>query len=181
MRGQRSVAPEHLMLAFAQRGNVELLLREREASASDIYAAIARADGLGDDLLLGRVPQSQTADRVLERAVDVAGERGVRKTAALTGTPALSARRSRRRCRFRSTGSRLDAAAVETAPSPGDPVAGTGFDETLATDDERVCAETASPRFCLAFAKRQPPLRRRVNAPDADDLARVVCWLAHDE
>jgi hypothetical protein len=78
MLGQRSVAPEHLLLALTRRGNVERLLHERDVSASDIHAAIVRTGGLGDDLVLGHIPRSPAVDHVLERAVDVAAERGMR-------------------------------------------------------------------------------------------------------
>lgn len=77
MLGQPTVGPEHLLLAFARCGNVERLLRERGVSASEIRAAIVRAGGLGDELVLGRVPRSRAVEEVLEHAVDVAAQRGV--------------------------------------------------------------------------------------------------------
>jgi hypothetical protein len=76
MLGQPRVAPEHLLLAFTRRGRVQWLLREREISPGDIYAAIVDAGGLGDDLVLGRLPRLATTDQVLERAVEIAGQRG---------------------------------------------------------------------------------------------------------
>ncbi len=78
MLGQPTVEPEHLLLAFARRGNVEWLLRERGISASGLHAAIVRAGGLGDELVLGRVPRSRASEDVLEGAVDAAAARGVR-------------------------------------------------------------------------------------------------------
>jgi ATP-dependent Clp protease ATP-binding subunit ClpA len=76
MLGRSAVEPEHLLLALARRGNVERLLRERRVSAGDIYAAIVRADGAGEDLVLGRVPWSAATAAALERTVDIAAARG---------------------------------------------------------------------------------------------------------
>jgi hypothetical protein len=78
MLGQPSVEPVHLLLAFARRGKVQSLFGERGVSASDIYVAIVRAGGLGDDLVLGHVPRSSASQDVLERALYVAAERGER-------------------------------------------------------------------------------------------------------
>jgi hypothetical protein len=77
MLGRLVVEPEHLLLALTRDGNVRSLLAERDVSGSDVYAAIVRRSGVGDDLALGTVPRSHAAERVLERAVDVAAERGV--------------------------------------------------------------------------------------------------------
>lgn len=78
MLGHPAVEPEHLLLAFARHGNVERLLREQGITASDLHAAILRAGGLGDELVLGRVSRSRATDEVLEGAVDAAAARGVR-------------------------------------------------------------------------------------------------------
>ena len=77
MLGRLVVEPEHLLLALTRHGNVRSLLAERGVTGSDIYAAIVRRSGVGDDLALGTVPRSGATERVLERAVDVAAERGV--------------------------------------------------------------------------------------------------------
>src|ERR1700693_5379663 len=77
MLGQACVEPEHLLLALARRENVESLLARRGVTASDIYQAIVSAGGLADELVLGRVPLSATADAALQRAVEAAAERGV--------------------------------------------------------------------------------------------------------
>jgi hypothetical protein len=77
MLGQPAVEPEHLLLAFARRGSVEPLLSKAGVGASDIHAEIARRGGLGDDLVLGRVPRSPAADAALERSVAAAAVRGV--------------------------------------------------------------------------------------------------------
>jgi ATP-dependent Clp protease ATP-binding subunit ClpA len=77
MLGQAMVEPEHLLLALARRGNVESLLERRDISASDIHAAIVRADGLGVELVLGRVPRSASTDAALARAIGAAAERGI--------------------------------------------------------------------------------------------------------
>jgi Clp amino terminal domain, pathogenicity island component len=58
-------------------GNVRRLFAERGVSGSDVYARIVGRSGVGDDLALGGVPRSRLTDRVLERAVDLAAERGV--------------------------------------------------------------------------------------------------------
>jgi hypothetical protein len=77
MLGRPVVEPEHLLLALLRHGNVRSLFADRGISGSDVYAAIVGASGLGDDLVLGEVPRSRATDAVLERAVDVAAERGV--------------------------------------------------------------------------------------------------------
>jgi Clp amino terminal domain, pathogenicity island component len=77
MLGRASVEPEHLLLALTRHGNVRSLLAEQGVRGSDIYAAIVRRAPVGDDLVLGTVPLSVTTTAVLERAVDVAAERGV--------------------------------------------------------------------------------------------------------
>ena len=77
MLGRMVVMPEHLLLALTRHGNVRSLFAERDVSGSDVYSAIVRVSGLGDDLPLGVVPRSRATDAVLERAVDVAAERGV--------------------------------------------------------------------------------------------------------
>jgi ATP-dependent Clp protease ATP-binding subunit ClpA len=77
MLGQPAVEPEHLLLALLRHGNVRRLFAERGVSGSDVYTAIVGASGVGDDLVLGAVPRSPATDAVLERAVDVAAERGV--------------------------------------------------------------------------------------------------------
>ena len=77
MLGRPVVEPEHLLLALLRHGNARSLFADRGISASDIYAAIVRASGVGDDLVLGAVPRSRATDAVLERAVDAAAERGV--------------------------------------------------------------------------------------------------------
>jgi ATP-dependent Clp protease ATP-binding subunit ClpA len=77
MLGQPTVRPEHLLLAFARRGNVESLLERRNLAAGDVYGAIVRAGGLGEELVLGRVPRSAATDTALARAIAAAAERGV--------------------------------------------------------------------------------------------------------
>jgi Clp amino terminal domain, pathogenicity island component len=77
MLGRASVMPEHLLLALTRHGNVRSLLAERGVRGSDIYAATVGRSPVGDDLVLGTIPLSATSLAVLERAVDVAAERGV--------------------------------------------------------------------------------------------------------
>ena len=77
MLGRSVVEPEHLLIALLRHGNVRSLFADRGISGSDVYAAIVGQSGLGDDLVLGAVPRSRATDAVLERAVDVAAERGV--------------------------------------------------------------------------------------------------------
>lgn len=77
MLGRGSVEPTHLLLALARRGNVESLLARRGVSASDIHAAIIRPDGLGRELVLGRVPRSEPTDAAIERGVAAAAARGI--------------------------------------------------------------------------------------------------------
>ena len=76
MLGWPVVEPEHLLLALLRSGTVRSLFADRGISASDVYAAIVRASGVGDELVLGAVPRSPATDAVLERAVDEAAARG---------------------------------------------------------------------------------------------------------
>ena len=77
MLGRAMVEPKHLLLALARHGNVESLLQRRNITASNIHAAIVRADGLGEELVLGRVPRSASTDAALARAIGAAAERGI--------------------------------------------------------------------------------------------------------
>lgn len=78
MLGQPAVEPEHLLLAFARQRGFERLLRDQgaEVSASEVHGAIVRGGGMGDELVVGRVPRSSATRKVLERAFDLAAERG---------------------------------------------------------------------------------------------------------
>lgn len=77
MLGRAEVEPKHVLLALARGGNVESLLAERGVTASDIHRVIVRADAVGSELVLGRLPRSKATDDALERAVDAAASRGV--------------------------------------------------------------------------------------------------------
>ena len=77
MLGQPVVEPEHALLALTRHGNVRRLFEERGITGSDVFAAIVSERGIGDELVLGRVPRSNATDAALERAVDVAARRGV--------------------------------------------------------------------------------------------------------
>ncbi len=77
MLGRRVVEPEDLLLALTRHGNVRRLMAERGVTGSDVYAVIVRSSPVGDDLVLGAVPRSRETAAVLERAVDIAAERGV--------------------------------------------------------------------------------------------------------
>ena len=79
MLGRMIVESEHLLLAFSRRGRVKQLLGEQGVWAGDLYAAVVRARGMGDELVLGPLPRSQLAEAVLQRAVVVAAERGERR------------------------------------------------------------------------------------------------------
>jgi ATP-dependent Clp protease ATP-binding subunit ClpA len=85
MLGRSSVEPEHLLLAFSRRrrGRVSDLLGERGITARDVHAAIVGAVGMGDELVLGRLPRSRATEEVLQRAVVVAAERGDRRPEAV--------------------------------------------------------------------------------------------------
>ena len=78
MLGRSEVEPEHLLLALARRGNVARLLAEQGISAGNVHSAILGVEGLGDELVLGRVPWSSSTRVALERAIAAAAERGVR-------------------------------------------------------------------------------------------------------
>ena len=77
MLGQPLVEPEHLLLALTRHGNVRALCERHGITGSDVFAAIVGASGIGDELVLGRVPRSAATDAALVRAVDVAAQRGV--------------------------------------------------------------------------------------------------------
>jgi hypothetical protein len=83
MLGRVVVEPAHLLLACSRRGRGRELLAERGVSGHDLHAAIVRADGLGDDLVLGRLPRSRASDRILEQAVALGAERGDRRPGEL--------------------------------------------------------------------------------------------------
>jgi len=61
MLGRSTVQPEHLLLAFSRRrrGRVRDLLGERGVTARELHAAIVGVDGVGDELVLGRLPRSR--------------------------------------------------------------------------------------------------------------------------
>lgn len=77
MLGRLVVEPEHLLLALTRHGTLRSLLAEQGREGSDVYAAIVRRSGVGDDLALGGVPRSAAVERALELSVDIAAERGV--------------------------------------------------------------------------------------------------------
>lgn len=78
MLGRRLVEPEHLLLAFARRGNAQRLLMVAGVFGRDIHRAINDLDGVGDEVVLGRLPRSRASSQVLIDAVLAAAERGIR-------------------------------------------------------------------------------------------------------
>lgn len=78
MLGQVQIGPEHLLLAFARHGGFRHLRGDQplDVTATDIWDALARSGGLGDELALGRLPYSAALEVVLERAFDLGTERG---------------------------------------------------------------------------------------------------------
>ena len=79
MLGRSRVQPVHLLLAFARRGQVKDLLGEHRITARALHAAVLAEDGMGDELVLGRLPRSRGSEAVLQRAVGAAAERGERR------------------------------------------------------------------------------------------------------
>jgi ATP-dependent Clp protease ATP-binding subunit ClpA len=77
MLGRSEVEPKHVLLALMRRGNVESLLGAQGVTAGDTYRVIVARDGIGPDLVLGRVPRSDATISALGRAVDAAAKRGV--------------------------------------------------------------------------------------------------------
>ncbi len=77
MLGRSEVEPKHVLLALMRRGNVESLLAEQAITAGDIYGVLVARDGIGPDLVLGRLSRSAATTSALERAVDAAAKRGV--------------------------------------------------------------------------------------------------------
>jgi ATP-dependent Clp protease ATP-binding subunit ClpA len=78
MLGQPRVEPEHLLLAVARIGNVDVLLARAGISAGTIYAAVVAMGGFGAELVLGPVPRSPAGEGVLRQAVAAAAGRGIR-------------------------------------------------------------------------------------------------------
>ncbi len=78
MLGRGVVEPEHLLLAFARRGNAQRLLEIVGVSAGDLHSAIVSRFGVGKELVLGRVQRSDAANGVLRAAVLEAASRGLR-------------------------------------------------------------------------------------------------------
>jgi ATP-dependent Clp protease ATP-binding subunit ClpA len=77
MLGRSEVEPKHVLLALMRRGNVESLLGAQGVTAGDIYGVLVARDGIGRDLVLGRLSRSAATISALERAVDAAAKRGV--------------------------------------------------------------------------------------------------------
>lgn len=77
MLGRSEVEPKHVLLALTRRANVESLLGAQGVTAGDIYAVLVARDGIGPDLVLGRLSRSAATTSALERAVDAAAKRGV--------------------------------------------------------------------------------------------------------
>lgn len=77
MLGRSGVEPEHMLLALCRRGRGRELIALRSVRPSALHAAIARSEGLGDELLLGRIPRSERSQAVLDRAVTIGAQRGM--------------------------------------------------------------------------------------------------------
>jgi hypothetical protein len=90
MLGRSLVEPVHLLLAFARRGQVEDLLGERGVTARALHGAVLAGDGMGDELVLGRLPRSPASEAVLQRAVRVAAARGQPRPGSLHVLVALT-------------------------------------------------------------------------------------------
>ena len=78
MLGQAAVAPEHLLLAAARRGNVERLLARAGIDASAIHADVVRGGGFGRELALGPLPYTARSQTALREAIAAACARGIR-------------------------------------------------------------------------------------------------------
>ncbi|HTU30083.1 MAG TPA: Clp protease N-terminal domain-containing protein [Solirubrobacteraceae bacterium] len=76
MLGRGTVDPEHLLLAFCRDGRGRDLIEQRSLTPRDLYSAVVRLYGEGDDLPPGRLPRSRLSEKVLDRVVAVAAERG---------------------------------------------------------------------------------------------------------
>ena len=77
MLGQTEVEPQHVLLALTRHGSVRSLCRDRGITGSEVFAAVERERGVGDELVLGRVPRSAATEAALDRAVEIAAARGV--------------------------------------------------------------------------------------------------------
>jgi ATP-dependent Clp protease ATP-binding subunit ClpA len=76
MLGRSIVEPGHLLLALSRRGNAQRLLEMAGVGAGDIYQALVSRDGVGNELVRGRVPRSARSEGVLVDAVLAAADRG---------------------------------------------------------------------------------------------------------
>jgi Clp amino terminal domain, pathogenicity island component len=76
MLSHPGVAPEHLLLAAAHRGNVERLLAGEGIGARAIHDVIVQIEGFGGQLEL-RPRRSPASEQVLRRAITAAAARGV--------------------------------------------------------------------------------------------------------
>lgn len=132
MLGRPVVEPQHLLLALTRHGNARALLGERGVSGSDVYAAIIRSWPVGDDLVLGVVPRSPETNVVLERAVDLAAERGVLGP---------SSERDRVADILRAVGITDPVTLVDSMPTP-DSGPGTGRATRPSWSSRRPCSST---------------------------------------
>ncbi len=90
MLGRSRVEPVHLLLAFARSRHVADVLGDRGISARALHAVVLAGDGMGDELVLGRLPRSAASEEVLQRAVEIAAERGQRRPGSLDVLLALA-------------------------------------------------------------------------------------------
>ncbi|HEY3946264.1 MAG TPA: Clp protease N-terminal domain-containing protein [Solirubrobacteraceae bacterium] len=174
MLGRMMVEPEHLLLAFSRRGPVNELLRECGVGAGELYAAVVRAGGLGDDLVLGRLGRSRTAEAVLQRAVAVAAERGQRRP---DGVHVLLALAGDERVRALLGGLGLDdlAHVVDERHPPGSALS----DQETRVELVRAAMDETVRRAYVpvpAFERFTPDARRAIRA-----AAETAALLEHRE
>jgi hypothetical protein len=65
MLGCARVGPKHVLLALTRHGNVESLLAQRGITGSDVYSALVRADGIGDEFVSGSLPRSASVEEAM--------------------------------------------------------------------------------------------------------------------
>lgn len=145
MLGQSVVEPEHLLLALTRHGNVRSLLAQRGVTGSDIHSGIVRESVVGDDLVLGAVPRSPETVSVLERAVDLAAERGVLGPSSEHVLLALS-EQARAAAILREVGIGDPVALVDRMPAQRrPPVSGERLKQYLLHAGSRVAAPRPGP------------------------------------
>jgi len=173
MLGRPAVEPEHLLLALTRHGNVRRLFERRGVSGTDVFDAIVRAQGIGDELMLGRVPRSTATDAALGRAVDIAAHRDVLGRSS----DLLLALAAEKVADWRGSWPR-PVSTTSTSWSTASP--GTDARRSATRTSSRTCCGSRaagalpSPHRSRQYSSATPPAWRR--APCRGSPRRILCW-----